>query len=100
MQTPTRAGGAFDEQRELAAAMQLIAAKDWPGARHALHALAAKMPQSRRYRALLCYARGRETQAAGRHDDAALEFQRALQLDSDLEIAKQALRELGRKSRF
>lgn len=97
---PSRAGGAFDEERELAAAMQLIAEQQWPAARQALHALAAKMPQSRHYRALLCYARGRETQAAGRADDAALEFQRALQLDSDLEIAKQALRELGRKSRF
>ncbi len=97
--SPSR-GGAFDEQRELAAAMQLIADKQWPAARQALHALAAKMPQSRHYRALLCYARGRETQAAGRADDAVLEFQRALQLDSELEIAKQALRELGRKSRF
>lgn len=98
--TPSQSGGAFDEQRELAAAMQLLASRNWPAARHALHALAAKMPQSRHYRALLCYARGRETQAAGRSDDAALEFQRALQLDSELEIAKQALRELGRKSRF
>jgi hypothetical protein len=65
-----------------------------------LHALAAKMPQSRQYRALLCYARGRETQATGRIDDAEMEFQRALQLDPELEIAKQAIRELGRKSRW
>jgi len=81
-------------------AMNLLSSKDWNGARLAFHALAAKVPQSRQYRALLCYARGRETQATGRADDAAMEFQRALQLDPDLEIAKEALRDLGRKSRW
>ena len=98
-----RVGGqgaaAFDEQAELRAAMDLLSSKNYPAARQAFHALAAKMPQSRQYRALLCYARGRETAASGRIDDAVLEFQRALQLDSELEIAKQAIRELGRKTR-
>jgi hypothetical protein len=94
------AGPAVDEEGDLEAAMGLLGAKNYTAARQALHALAAKVPQSRRYRALLCYARGRETAASGRIDDAVLEFQRALQLDSELEIAKQAIRELGRKSRW
>jgi len=97
--SPSKAGGT-DEDAELRQAMNLLSTKDWSGARLAFHALAAKVPQSRHYRALLCYARGRETQAMGRADDAAMEFQRALQLDPDLEIAKDALRELGRKSRW
>jgi hypothetical protein len=94
-----QAGGG-DEDAEFRHAMSLLTSKDWSAARLAFHALAAKVPQSRPYRALLCYARGRETQATGRNDDAAMEFQRALQLDPDLQLAKDALRELGRKSRF
>ncbi|HEY5949941.1 MAG TPA: hypothetical protein VIV40_30815, partial [Kofleriaceae bacterium] len=92
--------GASDEDPELRHGMNLLSSKDWSAARLAFHALAAKVPQSRQYRALLCYARGRETQASGRPDDAVMEFQRALQLDPDLEIAKEAIRELQRKSRF
>lgn len=92
--------GPFDEEGDLRRALDLLSSKQWTAGRQALHALASKVPQSKRYRSLLCYARGRETQATGRIDDAVLEFQRALQLDPDLEIARQALRELGRKSRF
>jgi hypothetical protein len=88
-----------DEQSELRHAMNLLSSKDWSGARLAFHALAAKVPQSRQYRALLCYVRGRETQAIGRADDAVMEFQRALQLDPDLQLAKDAIREVQRKTR-
>lgn len=94
-----RAGG-LDEETELRNAMALVDDKDWSAARSAFHALAAKVPQSRQYRALLCYVRGRETQTLGRNDDALLEFQRALQLDPDLELAKAAIREVQRKSRW
>jgi tetratricopeptide (TPR) repeat protein len=90
----------LDEQGELQRGLALLSSKEWTAARIAFHALAAKVPQSKQYRSLLCYARGRETASTGRIDDAVLEFQRALQLDPDLEIARQALRELGRKSRF
>jgi hypothetical protein len=90
----------LDERSELQRGLDLLSSKEWTAARLAFHALAAKVPQSKQYRSLLCYARGRETASTGRIDDAALEFQRALQLDPELEIAKQALRELGRKSRF
>lgn len=93
-------GGQTNEETELKNAMSLLSSKDWSAARQAFHALAAKVPQSRHYRALLCYARGRETQATGRTDDAQLEFQRALQLDPDLELAKVAIREVQRKSRW
>jgi hypothetical protein len=92
--------GTADEQAELKLAFDRLNAKDWAGARLVLHTLAARAPQSKHFRALLCYARGRETQATGRVDDALVEFQRALQLDPDLEIAKQAIRELQRKSRL
>ncbi|HEY5923882.1 MAG TPA: hypothetical protein VIV11_19520 [Kofleriaceae bacterium] len=97
---PQSKSAATDESAELKHAMDLLTSKDWTAARLAFHALAAKVPQSRQYRALLCYARGRETQATGRADDATMEFQRALQLDPELQIAKDALRDLGRKSRW
>jgi hypothetical protein len=96
---PQRASTTLDEETMLKQAMDLLSSKDWSGARLALHALAAKVPQARNYRALLCYARGRETAATGRVDDAVMEFQRALQLDPDLEIAKTAIREVQRKGR-
>ena len=66
-----RTAPVFDERSELQAALDLMAAKNWSGARQALHALAARVPQSKQYRALLCYTRGREAQAAGRGDEAA-----------------------------
>src|SRR5262249_44666549 len=88
---------ALDENAELQHAMSLLSSRHWAAARQALHALAAKVPQSKHYRALLCYTRGREAQANGRADDAVLELQRALQLDPDLELAKQALGELQRR---
>jgi hypothetical protein len=87
----------LDERAALQQALDFLAAKSWAAARQALHTLAARVPQSKQYRALLCYTRGREAQAQGRADDATLEFQRALQLDPDLASAKQALAELRRR---
>ncbi len=92
--------GKPSEEQELQSAMDLVSAQDFAGARAAFHSLAARVPQNRRYRALLCYARGRETLSLGRKDDAVLEFQRALQLDPQLEIATEAIREAQRKSRW
>ncbi len=94
---PRPRDGVFDERAALQQALDLLAAKDWTAARQTLHALAARVPQSKPYRALLCYTRGREAQALGRLDDATMELQRALQLDPDLAIAKQALAELRRR---
>jgi hypothetical protein len=88
---------AFDERSALRESMMLLNDRNWGAARQALHNLAAKVPQSKSYRALLCYARGRETQAAGRPDEALLEFQRALQLEPTLDLATQAIAELRRR---
>ena len=92
-----QSGKVFDERTALAEAQAYLQSGTWSGARVALHALASKFPQAKPYRALLCYARGREAQAAGRADEAALEFQRALQLDPELTIARLALTELQRR---
>ena len=92
-----RTAPVFDERIELQQALDLMAAKNWLAARQAMHALAARVPQSKQYRALLCYTRGREAQATGRGEEAALEFQRALQLDPELSQAKSALAELLRR---
>lgn len=88
---------AFDERTALEQAIELVNAKNWVAARQALHTLAARVPQSKHYRALLCYTRGREAQAANRSDEALLEFQRALQLDPELAQAKLALSEIQRR---
>jgi hypothetical protein len=87
----------FDEQASLAHALGLLELGEWTAGREAMHALAAKIPQSKQYRALLCYARGREAQGAGRKSDALAEYQRALQLDPALALAKQAVAELQRR---
>jgi hypothetical protein len=87
----------FDERTAYNDALALLNKQQWSSARIALHTLAARVPQSRTYRALLCYSRGREAVAAGRVDDAAQEYQRALQLDPELAQAKQALAEIRRR---
>ena len=88
---------AFDERAALREALMQLNEQSWSAARQTLSNLAAKVPQSKNYRALLGYARGREAQAAGRADEAALEFQRALELDPQLAMAKQALAEVQRR---
>ena len=87
----------FDEAAAFRDAAALMEQKNWQAARLALHALAARVPQSKHYRAWLCYARGREAYLAGRPEDAILEMQRALQLEPDLAHAKHALAELQRR---
>jgi hypothetical protein len=87
----------FDERQALRESLMMLNERKWADARQALHTLAAKVPQSKNYRALLCYARGREAHAAGKSDEAQLEYQRALQLDPELDLAKQAIAELTRR---
>jgi len=86
--------GTFDERAELMQVMDLVRKGQWPGARAALQNLAARVPTSTHYKALLSYARAREAQMAGRPDEAILELQRALQLDPNLSLAKTALAEM------
>lgn len=87
----------FDERAVLRESLMLLNEQNWAGARQVLHTLAARVPASKNYRALLGYARGREAQVAGRFDDAALEYQRALELDPGLALAKAALAEVQRR---
>jgi tetratricopeptide (TPR) repeat protein len=82
------------EERELASALEQMQRRQWDAARATLAALAARAPDVPRYRALICYARGREAQLAHRLDEARVELQDALQLDPDLQLAKTALAEL------
>lgn len=88
---------AFDERAELQLVLDALAEKNWGAAKALLNGLAARVPTSKKYRALIAYTRGREAQAASRGEDAAQEFQRALQLDPDLQQAKSALAELLRR---
>jgi hypothetical protein len=92
-----RVPAAFNETAALDEAVAFMELRNWTAARQCLHALAATVPQSKQYRALLCYTRGREAHAAGRADEALLEYQRALQLDPDLGQVKQAVAELQRR---
>ena len=87
----------FDERSALRESLMLVNEQSWAAARRALSTLAAKVPQSKNYRALLGYVRGREAHVAGRTDEAALEYQRALELDPGLAMAKQALADVQRR---
>jgi hypothetical protein len=87
-------GAARPEERELAAALEQLQRGQWDAARAILSALAARVPDVPRYRALLAYARGREAQLAQRLDEARVELQDALQIDPELQLAKTALAEL------
>jgi tetratricopeptide (TPR) repeat protein len=79
------------EEADLEYAMYYLRRKQWSEARKALHALAARNPKEKKYRALLSYARGREAQDGSRRDEARAEFARALQLDPELSVARVAL---------
>jgi hypothetical protein len=87
----------FDERAEFQLVLDALAAKSWHQAKTLLNNLAARVPSSKQYRALLAYSRGREAQTAGRGEDAVMEFQRALQFDPDLQQAKSAMAELLRR---
>jgi hypothetical protein len=88
---------AFDERSELQQVMDALAQKNWGAAKALLNGLAARVQSSSKYRALIAYTRGREAQSAGRGEDAVMEFQRALQIDPELQQAKSALGELLRR---
>jgi hypothetical protein len=93
---PVRSAGSTAPMtaRDEAAVLDLLQRQQWDQARSALHQLSARDPNSKRVRALECYARGREAQLDRRLDDARVELQDALDLDPDLQAAKTALTEL------
>jgi hypothetical protein len=80
--------------RDEAGVLDLLQRQQWDPAKTALHQLSARDPGSKRLRALMCYARGREAQLSGLVDDARVELQDALDLDPELQLAKTALTEL------
>jgi len=92
-----RTAPVYDEQVAFQTVLDLMKKADYRGAREAMHALAARVPQNKQYRAYLCYVRGREAHVGGHFDEAAMEYQRALQLDPELVPAKQALVDAQRK---
>lgn len=77
-----------------AGVLELLARQQWSEARTALHQLQARDPASKKIRALMSYARGREAQLDRRLDDARVELHEALDQDPDLQVAKTALTEL------
>lgn len=87
-------GGQVVAPVDEAAALDLLQRQQWDQARSVLHQLSARDPGSKRIRALMCYARGREAQLDRRVDDARVELQDALELDPALQLAKTALTEL------
>ncbi|MBC7977846.1 MAG: hypothetical protein H7138_22935, partial [Myxococcales bacterium] len=80
--------------RDENAVIELLQRQQWDAAKTALHQLQARDPSSKRIKALMCYARGREAQLEGRLDDARVELHDALDLDPQLQLAKTALTEL------
>lgn len=83
-----------DAEQAMEPAMDLIRRKLWADARQALLKLAVAQPQEKRFRAYMHYARGRESQEAGKLDEARAEWQRAVGLEPELVAAKRALEEL------
>jgi tetratricopeptide (TPR) repeat protein len=94
--SPARQTGGYPVviPRDEAVVLDLLQRQQWDQARSVLHQLLARDPSSKRIRALMCYARGREAQLDRRIDDARVELQDALDLDPDLQLAKTALTEL------
>lgn len=93
--SPVRQTGSLQiVSHDEATVVDLLQRQQWNQARSMLHQLLAREPTSKRIRALMSYARGREAQLDGRVDDARVELQDALDLDPDLQLAKTALTEL------
>jgi len=87
-------GGPRSDLIDMTTALEHLQRGQWESARALLTALAERVPELRRYRALIAYSRGREAQLAGRLDEARVELQDSLQIDPDLQLAKTALAEL------
>lgn len=80
--------------RDANAVIDLLQRQQWEEAKTALHQLQARDPSSKRIKALMSYARGREAQLEGRVDDARVELHDAVDMDPGLQLAKTALTEL------
>lgn len=75
--------------------MECMRLRKWALAKDIFLELASKTPMIKSYRAYLSVARGREFQDLNRHDVAAGEFRRALELVPRFEPAIAALEQMG-----
>jgi hypothetical protein len=75
-------------------ALGLLRRRLWGEARAAFHQLAVARPTEKKFRAHMHYARGREHQDDGRHDEARAEWERALNLMPELNAARAAIDQL------
>ena len=82
------------EGTEAETIVMLLGRNQLAAAKVALAALAASAPQSKQYRSLLAYAKGREALLDNRFDAAYVNLKEALQIDPDLQPARTALAEL------
>lgn len=82
---------AKDETGQFRLAQQALDQQRWADARLRLLELATRAPGTVKYRALLAYARGQESLAAGDARRARDEWRRALILDPHLADAQRAL---------
>jgi hypothetical protein len=86
-----------DDDPDFKKALQLIASRQWAEAGQLFMKLRGRDNSSKRFRALHCYTRAREAEAAGQRAAAVQELERALQFEPDLPEAKSALAELHRR---
>jgi hypothetical protein len=86
-----------DETAELAAGQELMRRGEWRAARVTLQALANKVSASRYYRAMLAYAKAKETPTDRLVDEAIAELERFVQTEPSNAMAKAALSDLRRK---
>jgi hypothetical protein len=91
---PAPAAAPPSPPRDENAVIDLLQRQQWDQAKTALHQLQACDPSSKRIKALMSYARGREAQLDGRVDDARVELHDAIDMDPGLQLAKTALTEL------
>ncbi len=79
------------EEQRFQLALDLLRRRLWRDAEKALGELAVSMPAEKRYRAYRHYAKGRMAQDDGRLDEARGEWERALRLDPELQVARVAI---------
>jgi len=90
VQLVRRAGTSEEERFNIG--VQMLEEGKAAEARELFRSMAVAHPKEKRYRVRMHYAWGREHQAAGRLDEARLEYERALRIDPSFEAARRALR--------
>ena len=86
-----------DREKQFEMALAKLMRGECEAARKCFHQLAAECPSEKKYRAYMHYARGREWAAANEHSRAVAEYQRALSLEPELQMARSAMNNLSKK---